>query len=465
MFLIFIFTIIFSHVYATSLKIATRNSVYDLNPINCDISSFHILSNVYDTLLRVSSSGHLVNGAAKLLVVEGKKIIFEIDSKYFDGTDVLAQDFLDRLREILSVAEFSHRYFVIENAERYALGLVSFDEVGIKAEGNKLIITLSNECEDPISAYGSIFAFPACVPKKYNGPYYPKTILNNKIHLVKNIYYPNFLNVDEVEFIIVKNIFTAINMFFVGDLDIVLRLSNLYSNSLELKEYDNNYKSDFIFVNTKNVDIGERHIISQNIDRAELCRLIFGAVPAYSYIPLSFWRLKEYKLLEESKMPKTAFKRKIRLLCSTSEQNLKIAQYLKEKLSSAGIELEIESLPFFIKQERIASKDYDLVLSGWNVDHDQIPFDFFTMFSANAKDNVMNWDNKEFDACLEEAHKVYETVKKQAYLMEAEKIICEELPIIPIYFSKSYYIINNKIKKISISSGASSIDLRSVILK
>ncbi len=62
--------------------------------------------------------------------------------------------------------------------------------------------------------------------------------------------------------------------------------------------------------------------------------------------------------------------------------------------------------------------------------------------------NYCNWENKHLTECLDLATVATDTSERTALLKEAEKILLEEMPVIPIYSEKLIYMTNNRIKGI-----------------
>ena len=68
--------------------------------------------------------------------------------------------------------------------------------------------------------------------------------------------------------------------------------------------------------------------------------------------------------------------------------------------------------------------------------------------NANGAGNNVGWVNADYDALIEDA--LYEAkakVRSEA-LRDAEEILMEELPIMPLYFKQTYYVKSNKLKNV-----------------
>lgn len=457
----------------SNITVALRNGIHNLNPTYSTVSAMPILANIYDPLLRIAEGGKIAPGAAKSWVIRGREVRFHIDSRFNDGSEVSGQHFVKRVEEILRKSNFAHRYFFIEGAEAFHKGEVPFEKVGVRADRRELVIRFRMEYEDPIRMYGAALAFVAFVPLedgKFNGPFFPVKLSKERALLKRNPYYPGVKS-DEVEFLVIKDNFTAASMLIRGELHLLPLAGQSVNRRVTLKGYATNFRTNFLLVNTARVKRDLRRAIAFSIDREELCSLLKGSTPAYSYIPPGYpGYMKSFR--EEAgehifSMKASAEEGEVRLLCSNSSTNLKIAQYLKERLKEVGIKVRIEALPFFMKEERIKSKEYDIAISSWMVDHAGLPFDFFTMLGSDAEDNFTNWKNKRYDTLLGGAGSSFALKNAYELLVEAESLLCGEygdFPIIPLYFRDLYYAKAENLEGEYISTGASSPDLRKAVI-
>ena len=97
--------------------------------------------------------------------------------------------------------------------------------------------------------------------------------------------------------------------------------------------------------------------------------------------------------------------------------------------------------------------DFDVIA----FDYQMLSADAFAPLAAmssklngNAKGAVNNvgWVNADYDARIENALYESDEKKRAEELREAEKILMEELPIMPLYFKQTYYVKSSKLKNV-----------------
>ncbi len=475
----FVIFFIFSKIIESKkIKVSISNRVLDLDHIDPKVSSFSILANLHEPLLRISETGSVSPGIAKSWSIKKNRVIFTLRDSYFSsGEKIESIHFVEAFKKILLNTKYAYRYFIIKNAKNFVSGIVDFSEVGIEAlSKNELAITFENVVEDPIRVYGSIFSFISFSPfyeEKYSGPYYLESNNLRSIVLKKNPYYYKDIEIDEIEFIFIENSFKAIEQFRKGNIDLVLNLKNPeLISGLDIKKYTRDAKTTYIAINTKKIGVNLRKAIAKCIDRRALSKYLLkeSSEPAYAFIPNNYLGFKStfrseagLKLFED-KVYLDNFKQSFSILIDNSLTSIRIAQFLQNELKKIGIFLKIEIKSLLARKSLVISKNYDMVLTSWAVDHYSPPFDFLTQFLSYADDNITNWNSPNFDASIEKAKKSYKLKDIYFYLIQAERCICSEqlgeFPIVPLIFNQSYYMINNKLKGVKLYSGASSLDFR-----
>lgn len=68
--------------------------------------------------------------------------------------------------------------------------------------------------------------------------------------------------------------------------------------------------------------------------------------------------------------------------------------------------------------------------------------------NANGAGNNVGWVNADYDARVQNALYESDAKKRAEELREAEKILMEELPIMPLYFKQTYYVKSSKLKNV-----------------
>ncbi|MFC4767777.1 peptide ABC transporter substrate-binding protein [Effusibacillus consociatus] len=149
------------------------------------------------------------------------------------------------------------------------------------------------------------------------------------------------------------------------------------------------------------------------------------------------------KLLEEglkelgmSSMPK------ITLTYNTNEGHKKIAEAIQEMWKkNLGVEVELQNAEWKVYLDKVHKLDYQVARAGWIGDYLD-PITFIDMFVTKGDNNETGWSNPKYDELVVASKKEQDQKKRDQMLHDAEKILMDEMPIMPIYF----YTHNNAYK-------------------
>src|SRR5699024_9223520 len=75
-------------------------------------------------------------------------------------------------------------------------------------------------------------------------------------------------------------------------------------------------------------------------------------------------------------------------------------------------------------------------------------------YLGDSPDNETNWINEKYDELLDKAKKEIDEEKRLEYLKEAEEIVMEELPFIPVYFYSKTYLTAENVEDIKFYNNA-----------
>ena len=88
---------------------------------------------------------------------------------------------------------------------------------------------------------------------------------------------------------------------------------------------------------------------------------------------------------------------------------------------------------------------YQVSRSGWIGDYVD-PNTFLDIFKSEDGNNDTGWANEEYDALIDKAGQETDLAKRLEYFQEAEKILLDELPVIPIYFYTKPFLIHPSVR-------------------
>ena len=471
-----------------------------------------VATHVYEGLVRVFDGEIKPGMADTWTISEdGLTYTFHIrdDAKWADGQALTAADFEYAFYRILSPevgSEFAYLAYDIAGAEAFNAGETDdWTTVGVKATDDQtLVITLRNPVsyflsfmdftlfsptrKDMVEAAGATYGSEANL-QAYNGPYVLESWEHDsKLVLVKNPEYwdADSITTDRIEVYVVLDANTGIAMYDAGDLDITDVPKDLIS------AYDTQIFSDggeyFIMANWKGMTEETGKLLSNpnfmkaigyGIDRTAFIAATLGDatqaatrynMPLLNIIdnaegkqvnfnenyPLEAYpatadleKAQEYldKALEETGFTKDTMPTFV-YACRDADSNRVMAEALQDMLkTNLGINMEIKQMEYKQWLEVINDHEYDLTLYGWGPDYDD-PMTYMDLWMQKPGGNMANYDNQEYTDLLNFAKTTTDSKARAEALYEAEKILMDGGPIIPVYVKYVAYVQNPAIGNI-----------------
>jgi oligopeptide transport system substrate-binding protein len=94
--------------------------------------------------------------------------------------------------------------------------------------------------------------------------------------------------------------------------------------------------------------------------------------------------------------------------------------------------------------DALSNQKYMVSRSAWTGDYAD-PNTFLDMFVTDGPNNQTGWSNAEYDRLIEAAKHV-SAEERLKLLSQAERILMDELPILPIYFYVTKNMVNPRVK-------------------
>ena len=432
--------------------------------------------------------GHLrvMPGAARDWQVseDGRTYRFHLreDARWSNGDPVTAADFVYSWRRALLPAlgnNYAYMLYYLSNAEAFHRGeLADFSEVGVKAVDD---LTLEVELDNPtpffphllthMSYYpvhrGTIEAFGAADergtrwtrPGNYvgNGPFKLKEwTLNRRIVVEKNEQYwdADKVQLNGIVFYPVQNATTEERMFRAGQLHItgtiptdkIARYRRERPDVLKLHPFFSTYYYLFNTTAPPLDQVPVRQALSLSIDRQQITDKITmaGELPAYSYTPpevngytgepvLRYDVERARALLAAAGYPGGAGFPPLELMYNTSEGHRRIAIAVQQMWkTNLNIQVTLVNQDWKVYLDKRDSRDYQVARAGWIGDYLD-PNTFLDMYTSHSGNNDTGWANPRYDALVAQAAQSTEQERRFALFRQAEAILMEELPIMPIY--------------------------------
>lgn len=416
---------------------------------------------------------------------DGKTYTFHLrhNARWSNGDPVTSQDFVWSWWRALQPAlgnQYAYMLFPVVNSEAYASGKITdFNKVGVKAlDDYTLEVQLNNptpyflQLLDHYSTYpvhrATIEAFGAADergtrwtrPGNFvgNGPFLLKTWqLNKVIQVRRNPYYwdAGTVQLNGIDFRPIENVSTEERMFRAGQLhytqtlpiDKVPWYQNHRPDVLQVAPYLGIYYYRFNLTDPRMQDKRVRRALNLAVDRQAIVDHITkgGEIPAYAFTPpdtmgytaissLKYDPQEARRLLAEAGFPNGRGFPKLELLYNTSEGHQKIAVAIQQMWKkNLNVEISLNNQDWKVFLNSVNLGQYTIARAGWIGDYVD-PNTFLDMWVSEGGNNQTGWSNKRYDEIiLNLAPKAASRDKRYRLFEEAESILLDELPIIPLY--------------------------------
>lgn len=411
------------------------------------------------------------------------------DAKWSNGDPVTAKDFeyaWKRTMDPKTGAEYAYIMADLKNANKIMEGKAKPDELGVKAIDDN---TLEIQLETNVPYFQELLAFGVFLPQNekfvkekgekygtskddtlYNGPFVLNewnTEKNFQLKPNKEYWDKDKVKLKEVNYQIVKEQQTALNLYTTGKIDAVgLTAENVdkYKNDAKYKDqFSTQLGSSTFFVRinqSKNKDLQNKNLrlaLAKAIDKDKYVKTLLnnGSVPVDTLMPkefvkgpdgkdyiegvkspLNYDKAEAKKYFDKAKKELGKDKFTFEFLTYDQDTSKKDAEYIKEQLETnlPGVTLKIKQQPFKQKLALESKKNYELSFAGWGPDYPD-PMTFIDMFITEGPHNQMDWSNKEYDQLVKDAKGplLSDVEKRWESLQQAEQIFLDDAAIIPMY--------------------------------
>lgn len=439
---------------------------------------------LFDGLTRVTPRSSGDYGIADKIDLSPDKLTYTFhlrDALWSDHTPITAYDFEYSWKSVLHPsfpAPNANLLYPILNAEEARKGLVSMDEVGVKALDDKtLVVTLKSPTPYFLNLTSFSTFFPVCkhVVEKHpewadhasplfvcSGPYVLTRWKHEDEFLVdKNPLYCDLdeVSIDQIHISLIKDENTVLELFNRGELDILgTPFTNISVDAAEALRGQNRLQSSpagktlICAFNVNHPILANRNIrkaLSEAIDREGVIASIgvLDEIPALNFIPPVLKQGKNIPLikpmdLESARMHLTQGLEELGLcledlnsltmIYPSQDRARQLAQALQEMwMKHLGIKIKIEAITYKEFLTVTASGKFDLCNYYWLAQYDD-PMNILDRFrkKSNPK-NYPNWENEEYIRLLD-ASALVTGEERNRIIQQAEELIMDEMPLAPI---------------------------------
>ena len=468
-----------------------------------DAVSFNVMNNVMEGLYRLGENDEVTDGVAEgepEVSEDGKTYTFKLrkDAKWSNGDPVTAHDFVYAWQKAVNPdtgAQYAYMMYVVENGQEINSGKKKPSELGVKAiDDNTLEVKLANA----VPYFKSLLSFGTFMPQNqkfveeqgdkygleadttiYNGPFTLSEWKHEEsFKLSKNKEYwdKDTVKLETVNFKIVKDTNTAVNLYETGKIDRVGLSAEHVDNFKDSEEFLTEPDSSVFYLefNQENEILANtkiRKALTMAFDKEAYVDTILnnGSSAAYYIVPKQFYTTQDGKdfrdvngdMLKTNKDEAAKLwaeglkelgkdKIELELLNYDSDSAKKTGEYLKEQMESVleGFTLTISQQPFQNKLDLQAKGDFDISFSGWGPDY-QDPMTFLDMFTTGNGNNHGKFSNAKYDKLIKDANTTLldDLKARDTAMADAEKLLIEEEAVIaPIYQRGGAYLMKDKVK-------------------
>jgi oligopeptide transport system substrate-binding protein len=442
----------------------------------------------------------IVPGLAEKMpgITDGGKIYtFKLrkNLKWSDGTPLTAKDFeYSWLRALDPKTMASYAYWFADNI----VGAAEYNknptlENAKKVEARAIDdLTFVVKLKKPLSSFTQICAEALSYPvqkeaiEKWkdqwtkpehfvgNGPFrLVEWKVQDKMVLEKN---PNYYDADKVA---LKRVIaypiadrqTAVNLFKQGKLD--WSGTNGAPNALvpSFKSDPNfrihpAYVSYLYWLNTKNPPLNDKRVrqaLVLAVDRKQLVERVTRGfeIPASFFVPQNIGSYhspsgivspnyaadveRARKLLADAGFPGGKGFRQLKLQYNTDENHKKVALAVQQMWKKAlGIDVEPTNTEFKVYLAEQTAMHFDLSRGGWQGDYTS-PGTFLELLTSSSGNNHTGWKNSKYDELFEKASTTLNEKDQNKLYNEAETLMLDEAPIIPLYIYTNFSFIRPEV--------------------
>ncbi|MFP4597337.1 MAG: peptide ABC transporter substrate-binding protein [Persicimonas sp.] len=432
-------------------------------------------------------------GVAKSYEVseDGRTYTFELrkDAKWSNGDPVTSEDFVYSWERVLSPdfpADYATMMYVIKGAKDYNKSEDGdWDEVGVEAPDEHTLVV---ELENPTPYFPELLAFytfypvPKDVVEEHgddwtepeniisNGAYKLATYRSQKeITLAKNEHYwgADDVSIDKAKVRIMPDRNAITNAYRSGEL-------HWSGTSLPVSQISSfvahpDYRRDpmlgnyYFRINVSDEDapLSDKRVrkaLSMATDRQSLVEDVLNGLyeTADSYVPpmagyestttVEYNPKRAKALLEEAGYGEGEEMPEISLLYNTDENHKLVAESVQKQWKrNLGIDVELINKEWKMYLQDVDSLNYQVARAGWIGDFND-PMTFLDMWETDNGNNDTGWSNEEYDDLLDQIRSEPDVDKRQKLLQEAETLLLEEGPVIPVYYYTNNVLVSRELE-------------------
>lgn len=456
-----------------------------------------LISMLFEGLLKLNPDLSVSFAQACAYEITSDRLVYTFhlgEHSWSDKSLVKAEDFVETYLDLLDPkfpAPHANLLYDVLNAQEAKKGLVSRDQVGIKAlDGQTIQITLKRPNPCFLQIVTSPYLVPVCRKKVRENPDWALEsgsdyICNGAFSLSKwtpkaEIIFKKNRNYDgkypakiqEVHVSLVANEMSALHMYGNGYLDIIgtpfSQIPIPYLKDLkDRKSVVINPVSASLYIsfNTTAAPFNNVHLrraLALSVNRKEIIEhvTLLDEEPALSPIPSILKQRKSAQWIRDADIEEAKSElqkaletishkelRQLTLYFWPLEINYLVAQTLQQQWrQNLELEVEIEVIDFKSLLAKVADGSYKMAIFAWSADYAD-PISLLHRFRyAKDASNYSRWESEPFNELLDASAIEIDSDKRLDVLEAAEKLLVDEMPIAPLFHWNFSLLVQPEVK-------------------
>lgn len=443
-----------------------------------------IIADLFSGLLDRGPDGTLVPGVAERWTIseDGKTYTFFLREglHWSDGRELTAEDFVYSYRRLMDPATASRLvglFMPVRNARAVLARREPPEALGVSApDARTFKVELEQRRPYFLELLGNLRVAPVprhVIEQEGRNWTRPGTMVGNGafvlservpqsyLRLVRNPHYhdADAVRLDQVVWHPTQNLATSFKRFRAGELDAVLNfppgeIDWIRENMHDSLHVTANLAVYFLVLNTAEPpfdDVRVRRALSISVDREGITERLLrtGVRPAYGFVTPAIAGYDGVEMPERqlSFPARQAMAREllaaagfgpdnpldVELLYDTNEENRKVMVAVAAMWRAIGVQTTLSDVEFRMLNRQIRTRDYGVARWFYVASFDD-PYAMLQLFLSNNPNNWPAWRNSEFDRLMRMSNERVDREERLAMLAEAERLILNEHPVVPISF-------------------------------
>ncbi len=461
-----------------------------------------VLGHVMEGLLRYDERNEIAPGMAEDWRIDQSGATFWLrpNARWSDGEPVTAHDFVFAWRLVLdpeNASEYAFILYPVKNAEAVNQGLLPLSELGVRALDEH---RLEVDFERPVAFFDKLTAFSTFLPVRedfhrategaygadadqllYNGPFLISSWVHGQsLEMKRNPHYWNQerIRLDRINVgYITSDANTSLNLFKDDKVVLTSLTAENLSNALEQRWHIERFMDGSVFFLdfnhrperlTRNLNLRKALLLAQ--DPNELVYKVIklpGYLPGESLFPtflngvhgkfrdeypalvhrLNIEAARVHLALARQELGLDEIPPLTLLTGDNPTSNIQSEYFQAVYKKNLGLDIKIDRQIFKQRLAKMTSGEFDLVLAGWGPDYND-PLTYGDLFASWNLNNRGLYNNPQYDRQVRIAQNAMDTQTRMEAFAEMQRIIHEDVVIIPNYERGVAYVTHPQIRGI-----------------